>query len=116
MAPLVQPASLANLQPKPGFAPGNKAPRRSADVDHAIRKLRRSSPDAVDYCIKVLHDEDAEPSLRVKVALAIIDKTMPSSDPRLHISADSIGTLKIQFVAPSDTQTTPLIEAEACGK
>jgi len=110
----VSAASLANLQARrPPFEPGNKLPRRSADVHNAIKKLRHSAPDAVEFCIKVLHDETAEPALRVKVALAIIDKVMPSGDPRLNISADNIGVLKIQFVAPTDN--TPLLEAEACG-
>ena len=112
MSALVQPASIANLRPRGAFAKGHQSPRRSADVDNAIRKLRRSAPDAVDYCIRVLRDDKAEPSLRVKVALAIIDKTMPSGDPRLSISADNIGVLKVEFVAP--TEHTPLLEAEAC--
>jgi hypothetical protein len=109
---MVRSNSLANLRPAPAFAPGHKSPRRSADVDRAITRLRKSAPDAVDFCIKLLHDENADPALRTKVALAIIDKTMPNSDPRLHISSDTIGALRIVFVSPGEQPEAPVIDMD----
>jgi hypothetical protein len=69
-------ASLANLK---SFQPGNRTPRRSADVDRALRGVRKLSPKAVEYCQRVLEDENEETVHRLKVAIAILDKVLPDA-------------------------------------
>ena len=69
-------AQLANLKP---FQAGNRAPRRSADVTRAITDLRKWVPKAVAYCGRLVEDEHAEPALRLRAAIAIMDKTIPNA-------------------------------------
>lgn len=90
---------IENLKP---FQPGHKSPRRSADVDRAIRGLRRLSPKAVEYCQRVLEDDAEETVHRVRVALAIIDKVWPSpGSTTLAALADAgIAMLRVEFHAP----------------
>lgn len=97
----VHPNTIANLKPPwpKGVAP--QTSRSSRQVRAAVAKLRNSSPDAVDYVIACLHDESLRPDLRVKCALAIIEKVIPdhkSIDPSLAIS-QGIQTLTVEFVS-----------------
>jgi hypothetical protein len=55
--------NLATLQP---WQPGNKAPRRPADVSKAVRLVRKLAPEAVAFCARVLCDEGEETSLRIR--------------------------------------------------
>jgi hypothetical protein len=112
---MVAPASLANLATAPAFQPGHVATRRSSDVDRAIRKLRRSSPEAVELCLAVMRDRDHQvysPELRVKVALAIIEKALPDQRVKQIGLDDSIGSITIHIERAAAAPTAPTIDAE----
>jgi hypothetical protein len=105
-------ASIANLKPRAPFGSGNRIARRPASVDRACRLLRKAAPEAVQYCLRVLRDEEERTELRLRAAAAIIDKVVSSNDPRLTISADSIDCLKIVFVAPGEQTEPPVIDMD----
>ena len=97
------------------FQPGNRAARRNADVDKAIRELRRSAPGAVALCIKVMKDEEHlvySPELQVKVALAIIDKALPDQRVKQIGLDDSIGSITIHIERATAPSAAPTIDAE----
>ena len=75
-------------------------PRRSADVHRAVRKVRKATPWAVDYCIALLQDETAETAHRLKAALAIIDKTIPDAgaDALAALNPDRVGSISLHIV------------------
>lgn len=102
-------ASLANL--KPPFERGNIVHRKSRDVISAISRMRKGAKDAVEYCMKVLHDEDEDTANRVRVALALIDKVIPdatANDQRL-LAASGAAMLRIEIIDPDGVSETVTI-------
>lgn len=99
--PYGQPAQLANLNPWPkGYKP--QTSRSSRDVQKAITRLRHAAPQAVDYCIALLNDTNEKSELRLRAALAIIDKAIPEGkaiDPALALNAPGIQSLRVEFVS-----------------
>lgn len=105
----VQAASLANL--KPAWQAGHVSPRRSQHVISAIAQLRKGSKVAVDYCMKVLHDDSETTENRIRVALAIINKVIPdatSNDQRL-LAASGAAMLRIEIIDPEGASETVTI-------
>lgn len=97
----VQPASLANLQP--AFSPGNQMARRSRDLDRAIRGLRKWSPAAVEHVSQLMSDPYAEPALRLRAAIAILDKTIPNAgQDALQLGAGRIASITVHIVDTPD--------------
>jgi hypothetical protein len=111
-----QPAQIANLKP---WQAGNTARRRSRDVDRAITRMRQWSPLAVKCCVKVIQDENEPTALRLKAAIAIIDKAIPNAGASAAWNMDSEGgtpLLRISFVDAVDATTvtiqTPTVAAK----
>jgi hypothetical protein len=90
-------ASLANLK---SFRPGHQTPRRSRDVDRAIREVRKLSPKAVEYCQRVLEDDNEETVHRLKAAIAIIDKVIPDAgtDALKALATDRFAGIVVHLV------------------
>lgn len=90
-------ASLANLK---SFQPGNKAPRRSADVERALRDLRAYSKRAVTFLGRLIEDEDAPTPDRLRAAIAIIDKVIPDAgaDALAALNPDRVGSISLHIV------------------
>lgn len=88
---------IENLKP---FQPGNKAPRRSADVDRALRGVRRLCPKAVAFCGRVLEDEAEDTVHRLRAAIAIIDKVIPDAgaDALAALNPDRVGSISLHIV------------------
>jgi hypothetical protein len=99
--PYGTPAQLANLR---NFEPGNRAPRRSADVNKAITLARKYAPQAVKLIGKVILDESEPIAMRVKCAEIILNKAIPTSGSggaQLIAGGDKgIEWLELRFVAP----------------
>jgi hypothetical protein len=69
------------------------------DIDSAIRGLRHLSPKAVAYCGRVLEDENEDPAFRVKVAIAVLDKTIPTAGTNsAWNTGDEINSIQIHIV------------------
>ena len=106
-------ASLANLRPPfpPGFHPRT---RKSLEIDRSIRAIRRLCPKAVAFCTEVLNDPDADTALRVKVALAIIEKAIPGNQAFLQSGDDLVTRVTIEIQrhgAPLGESDSVTIEA-----
>ena len=85
------------------FKPGNKAPRRSAHVDRALRLARKFTPQAILYAGRVLRDEEMDPRYRIKAAELILAAGMPKGDAhKRHLESieGGVGSLRVEFVAP----------------
>ena len=98
---MVHQNSLANLQP-PWEKGVSGSARSGREVQKAITKLRRSAPEAVDYCIALMNDPNENSALRLKAALAIIEKVFPgnrAADPALGINTAGIQSLRVEFVS-----------------
>jgi len=110
---MVAAASLANLQP--AFSRGNTAPRRSREVSQAIAHMRKGSCKAVDYCIRVLQDENEQTALRLKAAIAILDKTIPDAGADLwkQLAGDENRVTSIAVHVVHDRPSGPTIDADA---
>lgn len=91
----------ANLGP--AFGPGNRLSRRSAHVDRALRKARKLTPEAINFCGRVMGDEELDIRLRLKAAEIILLHGMPKGDAhRRHLEAiegSAVNSLRVEFVA-----------------
>jgi len=92
-----QPAQLANLKP---WKRGNSAPRRSRDVDRALREYRKLTLEAAKFVGKVLLDEGEDTRLRLKAAEIIAQHGLPrdSSASRRDLIDRGISNLRVEFV------------------
>jgi hypothetical protein len=81
-------AQLANLQAP--FPKGNTVNRRSAEIDRGIRGVRRAFPEAVKLCHDLIKNPGEEMSLRLRAAIAIMDKAMPGNNALLQLGGDDI--------------------------
>lgn len=99
-----QPAQLANLRPwTPATAPRGKRARRSADVDKAIRLLRKLAPKAVDVIASIMLDPKQPTAMRLRAAEIILDKTWPKGAPEIITEP---GRLELRFVGPTGIEYT----------
>ena len=98
-----QPAQLANL--KPPWRRRNKAPRRSRDVDRALREYRKLTLEAAKFVGKVLRDETEDTRLRLKAAEIIALHGMPKGDAaqRALEGLDGVNSIKVEFVSADGT-------------
>ncbi len=72
-----QPSQLANLKP---WRRGNSAPRRSNDVDRALRYARKMAPEALVFCAGLMQDASVDERTRLRAAEVIISVGMPRGD------------------------------------
>ncbi len=99
-----QPSQLANLKP---WQTGNAARRRSRDVDRAITRMRHWSPLAVEYCAKVIQDENEPTALRLKAAIAIIDKAIPNAGASAAWNMDGESGTPLSLISFVDAVMRP---------
>ena len=97
MNPLGNP-NIAAIKP---FQRGNSAPRRSRDVDRALREYRKLTPEAAKFVGKVLRDETEDTRLRLKAAEIIALHGMPKGDAhkRALEGLDGVNSIKVEFVS-----------------
>jgi len=91
----------ANLRPP--FKRGNTAPRRSGDVDRAIRLARKHSPEAIQTAIKCMRDPTASWSDRLKAVQVVVHVGLPKDPAAIDRAlGENRGPdfLRIQFVSP----------------
>jgi len=110
---MVQTASqLANLMPP---WPRDNVPRkRAVHVERAIAGLRRAAPDAVKLCHRMVLDPDENPILRLRAAVAIIDKAIPGNQAFLQAGDDLVTRVTIEIQrhgAPLGESDSVTIEA-----
>jgi len=100
-------ASLANLMPP---WPKQDAPRRkSSGVERAIAGVRRAAPDAVKLCHQMILDPTENPLLRLRAAVAIIDKAIPGNQAFMQPGDDFVTRVTIEI----QRHDTPLGESES---
>jgi len=102
MNPLGNP-NIAAIKP---FQRGNSAPRRSRDVDRALREYRKLTPEAAKFVGKVLRDETEDTRLRLKAAEIIALHGMPKGDAARKAALDNASSLRIEFVAADGSLVT----------
>jgi hypothetical protein len=91
----------ANLRPP--FERGNTAPRRSGDVDRAIRLARKHSPEAIQTAIKCMRDPTASWSDRLKAVQVVVQVGLPKDRDAIDIALDENHGpryLNVRFVSP----------------
>jgi len=104
---MVQAASLANLMPP---WPRHNVPRkRAANVERAIAGLRKAAPDAVRLCHRMVLDPDENPILRLRAAVAIIEKAIPGNQAFLQSGDDLVTRVTIEI----QRHGAPLAEADS---
>jgi hypothetical protein len=103
-----QPAQLANLRP---FKPGNRAPRRSADVDRAIRLARKHSLEAILLAVECMRDAEAAWPERLKAVQLILNAGLPKDPDATDRALDEnrgFDFLEIRFVSPDGSTNDTL--------
>ena len=90
--------NIAAIKP---FQRGNSAPRRSRDVDRALREYRKLTPEAAKFVGKVLRDENEDTRLRLKAAEIIAQHGMPKGDAakRALEGLEGVNSIKVEFVS-----------------
>jgi hypothetical protein len=98
---------LATLKP---WQPGNTAPRRSNDVDRALRYARKMAPEALILCAKVLQDASIEERVRLKAAEIILLHGMPKDASRRDLTGERVTGITI-VIERGETHAEPLAAA-----
>ena len=90
--------NIAAIKP---FQRGNSAPRRSRDVDRALREYRKLTLEAAKFVGKVLRDETEDTRLRLKAAEIIALHGMPKGDAakRALEGLEGVNSIKVEFVS-----------------
>ena len=87
----------ANLRPP--FKHGNTAPRRSRDVDRAIRLARKHAPEAILFAAGVLNDATEDMRYRLKAAEIILRAGRPKDPDAINKALGESGGLRyLEFV------------------
>jgi hypothetical protein len=95
--------NVANL--KPPWKPGNSAPRRSGDVDKALRLARKHTPEAILFAAAVLNDATEDMRYRLKAAEIILRAGLPKDPDAINRAlgeSDGLRYLEVVFVKPGE--------------
>jgi len=92
--PYGQPAQLANLTP---WQSGNKASRRSKDVERALKLARKATSEAVLYAEKVLRDNNEDTRLRLKAAEILLLHGMPKGDTSKYFGDETVTAITVHI-------------------
>ena len=89
----------------PPFKRGNTAPRRSRDVDKALRLARKHAPEAILFAAGVLNDATEDIRYRLKAAEIILAAGLPKDPDTINKALGESGGLRyleVVFVKPGE--------------